>query len=247
MRVRRGRLRPWRPTCPSTSSSRARRRPPVARRPRHARAHRAPARASVEREVLDEGELDLARGLVGDTWNGRPSKKTPDGSPHPEMQLNVMNAARRPARGRRRPGPAGAGRRPALPRPRPQRGQPPARDAAGHRRRAVIEITAEPHRGCAKFSERFGVDAVRFVNSRRPGAEAPGHQRQGRRRRHDPPGRHRHEALTPARRSGHAHHHRLQPRGHAHHRHGPHGHVLRAGLRRRRHLRDGEDATTTRG
>ena len=30
---------------------------------------------------------------------------------------------------------------------------------------AVIEITAEPHRGCAKFRDRFGVDAVRFVNS----------------------------------------------------------------------------------
>jgi MOSC domain-containing protein YiiM len=30
---------------------------------------------------------------------------------------------------------------------------------------AVIEVTAEPHRGCAKFSARFGVDAVRFVNS----------------------------------------------------------------------------------
>jgi MOSC domain-containing protein YiiM len=30
---------------------------------------------------------------------------------------------------------------------------------------AVIEITAEPHNGCAKFSERFGVDAARFVNS----------------------------------------------------------------------------------
>ena len=30
---------------------------------------------------------------------------------------------------------------------------------------AVIEVTAEPHRGCAKFSERFGLDALRLVNS----------------------------------------------------------------------------------
>jgi MOSC domain-containing protein YiiM len=30
---------------------------------------------------------------------------------------------------------------------------------------AVVEITAEPHTGCAKFAERFGRDAVRFVNS----------------------------------------------------------------------------------
>jgi MOSC domain-containing protein YiiM len=30
---------------------------------------------------------------------------------------------------------------------------------------AVIEITAEPHTGCAKFVSRFGVDAMKFVNS----------------------------------------------------------------------------------
>jgi MOSC domain-containing protein YiiM len=29
----------------------------------------------------------------------------------------------------------------------------------------VIEVTAEPHRGCGKFVRRFGVDAMRFVNS----------------------------------------------------------------------------------
>jgi MOSC domain-containing protein YiiM len=30
---------------------------------------------------------------------------------------------------------------------------------------AVVEITAEPHLGCGKFSRRFGVDALKFVNS----------------------------------------------------------------------------------
>ena len=45
-----------------------------------------------EREVLDEGELDLALGLVGDTWFERGSSRTPDGGPHPDMQLNVMSA-----------------------------------------------------------------------------------------------------------------------------------------------------------
>jgi MOSC domain-containing protein YiiM len=28
-----------------------------------------------------------------------------------------------------------------------------------------LEITAEPHRGCGKFSRRFGKDAMKFVNS----------------------------------------------------------------------------------
>ncbi|HEV3463636.1 MAG TPA: MOSC domain-containing protein, partial [Actinomycetota bacterium] len=30
---------------------------------------------------------------------------------------------------------------------------------------AVIEISDKPHRGCKKFAERFGQEALRFVNS----------------------------------------------------------------------------------
>src|SRR5688572_32035385 len=45
-----------------------------------------------KREVLEEAELHLAHGLVGDNWSERPSSRTLDGSPHPDMQLNVMNA-----------------------------------------------------------------------------------------------------------------------------------------------------------
>src|SRR5262245_11177225 len=44
------------------------------------------------REVLEEGELDLVEGLVGDTWKVRGSSRTPDGAAHPDMQLNIMNA-----------------------------------------------------------------------------------------------------------------------------------------------------------
>ena len=35
---------------------------------------------------------------------------------------------------------------------------------------AVIEVTPEPHTGCAKFSARFGTDALKFVN-KSPGRE----------------------------------------------------------------------------
>src|SRR5919107_1023106 len=45
-----------------------------------------------EREVLAEGELHPSEGLVGDGWSVRGSSRTPDGSAHPEMQLNIMNA-----------------------------------------------------------------------------------------------------------------------------------------------------------
>ncbi len=30
---------------------------------------------------------------------------------------------------------------------------------------AIIEVTPVPHTGCKKFIERFGVDAMKFVNS----------------------------------------------------------------------------------
>jgi MOSC domain-containing protein YiiM len=30
---------------------------------------------------------------------------------------------------------------------------------------AVIEFSEKPHTGCAKFSARYGIDALKFVNS----------------------------------------------------------------------------------
>jgi MOSC domain-containing protein YiiM len=30
---------------------------------------------------------------------------------------------------------------------------------------AVLEVTSQPHTGCAKFVARFGLDAMKFVNS----------------------------------------------------------------------------------
>src|SRR3981081_1237521 len=44
------------------------------------------------REVPTVAELDVVDGLVGDNWRTRGSGMTPDGSSHPEMQLNIMNA-----------------------------------------------------------------------------------------------------------------------------------------------------------
>jgi MOSC domain-containing protein YiiM len=30
---------------------------------------------------------------------------------------------------------------------------------------AVVEVSAEPHTGCRKFVDRFGLEAMKFVNS----------------------------------------------------------------------------------
>jgi len=42
------------------------------------------------RDVLEEGELDLTAGLVGDNWIERPSDRMPDQTAHPDMQLNLI-------------------------------------------------------------------------------------------------------------------------------------------------------------
>ena len=115
------------------------------------------------REVLEEGELDLVEGLVGDSWKVRASTRTPDGSPHPDMQLNVMNARVIALVA------GGKGRWPLagdqlfIDMDVSQENLPPGtRLALGS---AVIEVTDQPHTGCKKFATRFGPDALKIVNS----------------------------------------------------------------------------------
>jgi hypothetical protein len=116
-----------------------------------------------EREVLAEATLDPAVGLVGDTWLERGSNRTPDGSAHPPRQLTLMNVrcALLVAGGRDRA---------------PLAGDQLYVDldlstdnlpvgARLHIGDAVLEVTEPSHLGCAKFVERFGADAMAFVNS----------------------------------------------------------------------------------
>ena len=116
-----------------------------------------------ERQVLEQGALDLDVGLVGDTWNVRSSTSTADGSPNPEAQLTLMNArAIALVAGDPERWPL-AGDQLYVDLDLSQQAQPAGtRLSIGD---AVIEITAKPHRGCAKFSARFGPEALRFVNT----------------------------------------------------------------------------------
>jgi hypothetical protein len=116
-----------------------------------------------EREVLGEGVLDPAEGLAGDTWKTRRSSRTPDGSAHPDMQINVMNSrviALLAQDGGRWPL---AGDQLFLDMDLSAENLPAGtRLALGS---AVIEVTNQPHTGCKKFAARFGLDALKFVNS----------------------------------------------------------------------------------
>ena len=121
--------------------------------------------AQGERAVLEVGQLDPAVGLVGDTWDARHSKRTDDGSPHPDMQLNLINARLSALIATDTAHRAMAGDQLHLDLDLSEENLPAGtRLALGT---AVIEVTDQPHLGCAKFTQRFGHDAMRFVNSPR--------------------------------------------------------------------------------
>ena len=110
-----------------------------------------------ERETLQEAELDVELGLVGDSWSERGTR------PNPKSQVTIMSS-----------------RAAALVAGEPEH-WPPAGDqlyvdldlsgdnlppgtrlAIGS---AVLEVSDLPHLGCGKFSERYGEEARELVNS----------------------------------------------------------------------------------
>lgn len=116
-----------------------------------------------QREVLAEGRLDVAEGLVGDNWRARGSRSMPDGSANPEMQINVMSARAVACVARARERWSLAGDQLFLDFDLSVENLPIGkRLALGE---AIIEVTAPPHTGCAKFAARFGRAALEFVNS----------------------------------------------------------------------------------
>ena len=119
--------------------------------------------AADARNVLTEGTLDTEQGLVGDNWLARGYRKTADGSAHPDMQLNIMNARSIAliAQSKSRWSLAGDQLYVDLDLS-PENLPAGTRLAIGS---AVVEITAEPHLACKKFIDRFGKDAALFVNS----------------------------------------------------------------------------------
>ena len=119
--------------------------------------------ATGQREVLETGEVDLVIGLVGDNWKTRGSRHMPDGSANPNSQITIMNS-----------------RVIALLAPQEERWPlagdqlyvdfdlsasniPPGTQLAIGS--AVVEVTAQPHAGCKKFADRFGVHAVEYINA----------------------------------------------------------------------------------
>ena len=119
--------------------------------------------ASDERISLTQCEISPELGIHGDNWAKGCWMSLPDGMPHPDVQVAIMNA------------------RTISLIAQDENLWPIAGDnlyvdlnlshdnlQAGQRLSlgsAVLEITEVAHNGCDKFAQRFGVDAVKFVNS----------------------------------------------------------------------------------
>ncbi len=116
-----------------------------------------------ERELVAEARLDIDEGLVGDNWKTRGSTGTPDGSADPEMQVTLMNSRAADLMTGSRERWHLAGDQLFVDLDISMTNLPPGtRLAVGT---AVLEVSAAPHKGCAKFSGRFGADALRLVSS----------------------------------------------------------------------------------
>jgi len=115
------------------------------------------------REALSEGELHPLEGLVGDTWNMRVSKSSKDDQPNLYAQITVMNARAIELLAQSEERWALAGDQLYVDFDLSEENIPPGtRLAIGS---AIVEVSAQPHTGCNKFSARFGVEAMKFVNS----------------------------------------------------------------------------------
>ena len=116
-----------------------------------------------EREIVNEADLNLEVGLVGDTWKMRGSKATPDGSANLNAQITLANVRAIALMAQTEERWPLAGDQLYVDFSLSEDNVPPGTHLAIGT--AILEVSAVPHTGCAKFSQRFGVDALKFVNS----------------------------------------------------------------------------------
>ncbi len=115
------------------------------------------------REELEHAELQPDVGLVGDGWWARGSMSSSEGELNPDTQITIMNARVIDLVANDRSRWALAGDQFYVDLDLSRANLPPGtRLQLGS---AVVEASEIPHRGCDKFSGRFGADALRFVNT----------------------------------------------------------------------------------
>ncbi len=115
------------------------------------------------RELPESVHVSPERGVEGDKWITSQGHDLPDGQPDPRTQVTLMNARilRLISDGEERMPLAGDNLIVDL--DLSDDNMPPGQHLSVGE--AVLEVTEVPHNGCGAFLERYGKDAVKFVNS----------------------------------------------------------------------------------
>ncbi len=114
------------------------------------------------RQVCTLAYVSPEGGVEGDRWSTSSSRRLPDGRPDPQAQVSLMNVRllRMIAGSDERISLAGDNLVVDL--DLSEANMPVGQKlSAGE---VVLEITDVPHTSCQKFAQRFGPDAMRFVN-----------------------------------------------------------------------------------
>lgn len=116
-----------------------------------------------ERVTLREADVSPDGGVHGDRWKHQCHLHLPDGRSHPDVQVTLMNARMIDLIAQDTSRWALAGDNMFVDLDLSDANLPVgSRLAIGS---AILEISPVPHNGCKKFAQRFGKDAVRFVNT----------------------------------------------------------------------------------
>jgi MOSC domain-containing protein YiiM len=113
-----------------------------------------------ERELPSTAELTIEDGLVGDRWVPRFDR---DGNVQRGTQLTIASTHLLALIAERERWPLSGDN--LLVNIGLDRESLPAGSRLAIGDTVVVQISEEPHTGCAKFSARFGSDALRFINS----------------------------------------------------------------------------------
>lgn len=116
-----------------------------------------------QRKLLTQCEVSPELGVHGDNWADGCWKSQADGSPHPDVQVAIINTRAIALIAQTETRWSLAGDNLYVDFDLSSENLP-----CGQRLKiglAELEVTDEAHNGCKKFANRFGRDAVRFVNS----------------------------------------------------------------------------------
>jgi len=118
--------------------------------------------AENERVSVEEAELSPELGVHGDVWVKNPWLRLEDGSPDPDVQVTIMNARVIALIAQEESRCELAGDQLYVDLDLSRENLPTGQKLSIGS--VVLEITAQPHDGCGKFSQRYGEEATKFVN-----------------------------------------------------------------------------------